>query len=330
MSNAFGTLQFPALRKAVLGAGIQTELGQFVGPGSRVAAYVRASGPQSGDDPEIAGKLVSTLNAGLAQCRSGMGDIVLVMPGHAENVSSADYMSSLVAGTRIVGLGYGALRPTFTWTATAATWLFDVANVELRNCVLEAAGPSGTTAITVDAPITISASGCALIDCDIRCERDADQGATIAVTTTAAADDLTIAGCKFHGTNDGTLPTTYLRLVGADRLKLLNNVFTGASSSATIGLVQFITTASTDILMLNNWVFNSLATSNAAVTGLAGLTGFVNELYTQSLGAHANFAALGNANGNWSASAGSLSFGPDVYMSSAAGAAMIKTATVDS
>jgi hypothetical protein len=269
----YGTLQFPSFRKAVLGGGIQTDLVTLLGPGARIAAYVRSSGFASGGDPDLNLRAVTTLNAGLAQCRSGMGDIVLVAHDHAENVSSADYMSSLVAGTRIVGLGYGNLRPTFTWTAQAATWLLDVANVTISNCIMKMAGPSGTTALTVDAPMTISAAGCALLDCEFQCEIDADQGSVIAVTTTAGATDLTIAGNKFYGSSNGTLPTTYLQVVGGVRLKMYDNNFHGATSSATVGIVRFATTASTDIDVRGNRFTNQHATAAHAVTNLATDTG---------------------------------------------------------
>lgn len=261
----------------LLGQGMRSQFGTLVPPGGRVAAYVRSTGIQDGDDQRLSGMLVTTLNAGLARCRSGMNDIVFVLPGHTENVSSADQMSSLVAGTQIVGIGTGTSRPTFTWSAAAATFLLDVANVGIYNCILAMAGPSGTTALTVAAPMTISAAGCGLYGCDLECEIDADQGATIAVTTTTAANDLSIIGCKFYGSSNGTLPTTYLRLVGTDRLRMYDCDFFGATSSATVGVVQMITTASTNV-DIRRCNFSNLATAAVhATTGLAASTGHVRD-----------------------------------------------------
>ena len=276
MSNAFGSLGLPALRKAVLGAGIQTEIGTLVGPGSRVAAYVRSGGPASGGDPDLNMRVVTTLNKGLAQCRSGMGDIVLVAHDHAENVSSADYMSSLVAGTRIVGLGYGNLRPTFTWSAAAATWLFDVANTQLQNCILKMAGPAGTTALSVAAPITISAAGCSIVNCSVQTSIDADQLATIPITGTDAADDLSIVGCQFYGATAGE-STTIIDLLGSDRLYMADCHIEGATSSTTVGVVRFAATAATHITMERCTFINRKAASVHAVTGVASLSGVVRD-----------------------------------------------------
>lgn len=284
---------------------------------------MRSGGVQNFDSAEVKRRLVTTLNAGLGQCRSGLGDTVFVLPDHAENVSSADQMSNLVAGTRIVGLGQGNLRPTFTWSVAGATFLFDVANVSLENCVLNMAGSrTSTTALTVAAPITVSAAGCTIRGCEINFGIDADQLTTIGVTTTAGGDDLTFANNFCFAAT--TAPcTTFLRLVGADRAKILGNTIIGATSAAAVGMIQFITTASTDVIMVNNRVRNNKSDSTAAVTGLAACTGYVDDLYMTVLGDHTDFEALGNANGAFSASVGSFTFGPNVYAANLAGEVML-------
>ncbi len=249
------------------------DLGSHVALGGKVVAYVRAGGAIAGDSSVIVNNIHTTLDSALSKCRAGENDVVVVMPGHTEDAATADSWSALVSGTRIVGVGLGTDRPTFTWSTATSEVLFNVANVSIENCILEMAGPSGAAAITVAAGLTVSAAGCAILNCLIRCERDADQGSTIAVTTTAAADDLTIDGCHFYGSTNGTLPTTYLRLVGADRLKLINSTFYGATSSATVGVVQFLTTASTDVLVEGCSFTNAKAAAEHAVTGMVGLTG---------------------------------------------------------
>mgnify|MGYP006139353905 CR=1 FL=1 len=45
------------------------------------------------------------------------GDVIVVMPGHAETVSGAAGINCDVAGVSIVGLGRGAARPTITMSA---------------------------------------------------------------------------------------------------------------------------------------------------------------------------------------------------------------------
>lgn len=270
-----------------LGAGARTELGTLLPPGGQVAAYVRSTGLQSGDDQRVAELLVTTLNAGLARCRANMHDIVIVLPGHAENISTADQMSSLVATTKILGVGTGTTRGTFTWSAAAATFLLDVADVEIHNVILNMAGARGsTTALTVAAPITVSAAGCGLYGCEINFGVDADQLVTIGITTTAAGDDFTIDGCYCFSATTAEC-TTFIQLVGADRAKIRNTQIIGATSSASVGLIRFLTTASTDVVLDNVYVRNNKAGGGAgdqAITGMAGITGFADRLFMVVLG----------------------------------------------
>lgn len=285
MGNAFGAFANPPLSKTFIGAGLSTELGTWI-PAGEVVAYVHDEGPADGMHQDVAARLDLTINAALAKCRAGQNDIVVVLPGHTENVDSADDWDNLVAGTTIVGLGTGNNRPTFTWSTATSTVLFDVANVAISNCIFEMAGPSGTTALTVADGIIVSAAGCSISNCKFHTEIDADQGAVFALRTTAAGDDLTVDCCQFYGSGDGTLPTTQIRLVGADRFRMFNSTLSGYTSSVNVGLLQMLTTASTDVHIENCTFAHYLASSVHAATGMAGATGNV---------VRCNFGILDNA-----------------------------------
>jgi hypothetical protein len=279
----------PALPRANYPAGVDLGTAIVLPPGGEIRAYVRSTGPADGDPLDFNTKLVSTLNAGLARCRASRGDVVVVLPGHAENISSADQMSSLVAGTRIIGAGYGSLRPTFTWTAATATFLLDVANTSIENCRLFWAGPHAAgTALTVAAPMTVSAAYCSLINCEIWAGFDADQIVTIGLTTTAGATDFTMSGCTVFGEVAAEC-TTMLQFVGAARLKLINTTVRCATSAVGVGPVRFLTTASTDIEIYGCKIESKKAASETAITGMAGLTGQCD---------NCNFYVLDNAAGN--------------------------------
>ena len=292
--GAYGTFNTPGLPYLDVrgGGGISTPFGQWIQPASRVA-FVRSTGVQSGDEPYLSQMpFATTLNAGLALCRSGFGDTVFVLPGHTENISSANQMSNLVAGTRIIGLGYGTLRPTFTWTAATATFLFNKANTQLMNCILNMDPGTGTT--TVAAPITVSAAGCAISDCLIRVSTDANSLTTIPITTASGADDLTIANCYIYGATAGT-PTTCVRLVATKRFRMFNCYISAATSAVGVGVVQCLTTASTGMQVENCFFQNSLASSTAAFTGMTGATGQLNNCRASVLsGGAAAFATLGS------------------------------------
>jgi hypothetical protein len=239
--------------------------------------FVRSIGAADYDPPELAGRIHTTLNSALGQCRSGRGDTVLVLEGHTESIDSADEMSSLVAGTRIIGRGVGNSRPTFTWTAAGSTFLFDVANVSLSNCVLNMDPGTGTT--NVAAPITISAAGCGLYGNKIRMGTDSNSKVTVGILLSDAADDCEIVGNAIYGATTAEA-TTFVDIAGADRLFMANNTIQGATSSTTVGIVRFKATAATNIWLEANMYANRKASSVHAVTGVAGVTGFSrNELF---------------------------------------------------
>lgn len=77
----------------------------------------------------------ATLNYAISQCVANRGDIIIIKPGHAENVTSATSLNFNVAGVAIVGLGSGTNRPKFTWTtANTATVPVTAANISIQNC----------------------------------------------------------------------------------------------------------------------------------------------------------------------------------------------------
>ncbi len=69
-------------------------------------------------------------------CTPGRGDIVFVLPNHAETISSATATLLRASGVAVIGLGGGSNRPTFTLdTATTATIPVAGANMSIQNCL---------------------------------------------------------------------------------------------------------------------------------------------------------------------------------------------------
>lgn len=306
--TAFGFSTSQDLPFLQLSAGLRTDFGTITPPGGRIAGYVRSTGPADFDSQDIVQRTFTTLNAALGQCRSGRNDIVIVLPGHTENISSADQMSNLVASTQIIGVGNGNSRPTFTWTAATATFLLDVANVKIQNLILNMDPGSGS--VTVAAPMTISAAGCSIFGCKIRMGTDANSKVTIGITTTAAADDLAMIGNEIYGATAAEC-TTMIQFVGADRLQFHGNTVVGATSNASVGPIRFLTTASTDIKMYRNLVRNNKSGGGAgdqAITGMAGMGGEVD---------HLHMVVLGNSASNLTGAFGTpanIAFGRYVYV----------------
>jgi hypothetical protein len=59
--------------------------------------------------------------------------MIYVMPGHAETIAATDGFDADVAGVRIVGLGWGASRPTFNFTQTASQVNIGANSVTIEN-----------------------------------------------------------------------------------------------------------------------------------------------------------------------------------------------------
>src|SRR3972149_2755330 len=59
---------------------------------------------------------VATLDYAVGLCTADKGDVIFVMPGHAENIGSATACVLDVAGIKVIGCGYGTLRPTLSIT----------------------------------------------------------------------------------------------------------------------------------------------------------------------------------------------------------------------
>jgi len=84
-------------------------------------------------------KPFATLAYAVGKCTASRGDIIAVMPGHAEPLSTATALALDVAGVAIVGLGSGTLRPNFTLdTATTTTIAVSGANTSIKNVIFTA------------------------------------------------------------------------------------------------------------------------------------------------------------------------------------------------
>lgn len=236
---------------------IATAYGTFIKPGGRVAAYVRSTGAQEGDDYFAAsGLLVSSIAAACARCRSGMNDIIGVLPGHVETLAVADSLPNLVAGTQIVSFGRpgASNNPTLTWTATASTLLLNVADVSVIGLNLNFAGIDN-----VVAPVTFSAAGCALIGNFITLQdATASAGAVTPIVVAAGADNCLIANNKMLSDDAGEAQTNVISITGAvDNLEICGNKINCTLTSATGGIVQ-IGAAATNLDIHDNLFYNTV------------------------------------------------------------------------
>ena len=194
----------------VLGGGYMTTGDVFfVHNGTGSAGY-------AGTDPDHP---LNSIDNAIGKCTASKGDVIFVMPGHAETISGAGGITCDVAGVSIIGLGEGNLRPTLTWSATASSILITAANVTLRNLI---------TTISEDEVVSMfscSAAGCTLdaIDFVEYGAKGATGQALQFLLTTAAADNLTMMNCRHKQDTAGNTAQIWIQLVGTDNSRILNN-----------------------------------------------------------------------------------------------------------
>lgn len=254
--------------------GIRTLYGVVLPPGGRVAAYVRSTGPQSLDDQGITSRLVPTLAQGLAECRSGLGDYVVVLPGHSESGVGTTMLSGLVSGTRIIGVGQGALMPTFRWTATTDNWALAANNVYIYGLRLRMEGANG-----VVQGITWTGADCIMEGCDIELSSGAANLATVGINlSNASASRSWIQNNVFRGVVAGAVTDGVLVSAAVDQAVILGNkmMFAGTTTNGNIR----VSGAATDILISANQCHNQTAASTTciAIADVAS-TGIVSDNY---------------------------------------------------
>lgn len=115
---------------------VQTHPGKVFWVGNAAAAKLPEHKTASDGNQGTFNDPFATLDYAIGRCTASRGDVIMIKPGHAENVASAGAITFDVAGVAIVGLGVGSLRPTFTFTtATTADIAVSAANVSVQNCI---------------------------------------------------------------------------------------------------------------------------------------------------------------------------------------------------
>ncbi len=96
-------------------------------------------------------KPCATLNRAVAVATASKYDVIYVMPGHVETISTAALSPTLSKiGLKVQGLGEGELRPKFTITHVDGNVIFSAASCALRNVILEAGVDSVVEAIDLN------------------------------------------------------------------------------------------------------------------------------------------------------------------------------------
>lgn len=200
----------------------------FVDSGSTTGGDTSGFG-QSPDSPFL------TIDFAVGQCTASNGDVIYVMPGHAESLTAAAAIAADVAGISIIGVGVGNTRPVITFASTdnAATWTVSANNVKIRNVVLVCNDDALTNALVVSGD---------------NCEIDIEFQDTSAAVETATAVRLDTANncklkLKYLGFTAGNAVVSAVRLDDCDNV----SIDIDAYGVVTTAWVEMVDVASTNV-----------------------------------------------------------------------------------
>lgn len=236
-----------------------------------------AVGTGSGRSPADA---CTTIDAAINLCTANNGDIILVLPGHAETIAAAAGFALDVAGVTIEGIGVGESRPIVTFaTDTAATATISGANCVVRNIVFKNNIDSQVVAI----PITGAGSG---VD---QCEFLEGSSKQMLVAVDLGEDRTFCTNCYFKSVAAGA--DSAIKISAAkDRIRIIGNEVFGDYSDACIH--NPTGTVATRIRIDNN-VLTNLQTGDHAIELVSACTGTISRnIVNSTLAAVATATAI--------------------------------------
>jgi hypothetical protein len=197
----------------------------------------------------------ATIDFAIGKCAASHGDIIVVKAGHTETVIAASDITADMAGVSIIGLGSGADRPKITFsTDVAASVVISAASVTIENIV----GISGIDGLTK--PFDVTGSDCHL---DIEWQ---DASATVEAARAVLATTVSrlFVKIKHLGFIAGNACVNVVRLVEVAGARIVVDVYGEIST----GIVEMVTTASTDVLVTGYFYNDNVAlTKNVVNTG---------------------------------------------------------------
>ena len=193
--------------------------------------YVNSGVAAAGDGRSPQGA-VATITAGLALCTAAANDKLIVMPGHAENISAAAGLAIAKSSVSIIGLGRGTARPTLSWTAAAATLSITAANVAFVNFRFV------NNFADVVTMFDVSGAGDELLfeSCQFT-DTSTILNAIDFITLATGVDGLTLRNCQVVGKSANN--DSFITGVAHDRIRIENcQIQLDVAQAAVVGVIE--------------------------------------------------------------------------------------------
>lgn len=251
-------------------AGIPVDLGvrDAINRTTRTSAsvfYVHSGTGSAGNDGLSPDYPLATILQAVAKCTDSKGDVIWVMPGHAETIGATSCIIDKI-GVSIFGEGRGTLRPTLTFSATASIISITAASVLLDNLLLIGDIDNIVTGISLSA----AADGAILSRIEMR-DGASNKEFLVGIAIAAACTDVWVDQFRFHGLAGGA--TGCIVAAGAaDRFRLTNSFIRGQFSSRTVDLAA---AASVGVEIAHNAVINIETGAGLGIALHNSSTGFM-------------------------------------------------------
>jgi hypothetical protein len=195
-------------------------------------------------------KPFATIDYAIGRCSGSKGDIILVKPGHVENISAASFITADIAAVAIVGLGVGSAVPTLSWTATDATIVVSAANVSFVNMKFVNNVADVVTMFSVSG----GGDGLTFEKC-VFTDTSTVLNAIDFITLATGADDLAFIDCRVIGKSASN--DSFITGVAHDRLYIADcQIQFDVAQTSVVGVIETSGNAT------NVWIRDSLFRSN--------------------------------------------------------------------
>lgn len=251
----------------------------------------------AGTDGSSPSSALATIDSAFDKCAANQGDVVVVMPKHAETIVAAGGITCDIAGVSIIGLGYGNQRPTITFgTQNTTTVLVTAAGVFMQNLIFT------SNFLAVATGIGVTATDFWIDNCTFKnsgSSKNFTNPINCTTATSNTADSLKVTNCRWL-TNGDTAGGAFIKTAGTAAYWYIQNNYVDNPATAT---AQLISVATGKILtdadigwnkLVNAMTANELFISNDGTTN----TGIIHNNYSghaDVTGTHDN----GWASGGW-------------------------------
>jgi len=137
----------------------------------------------------------ATIDYAINQCTASEGDVIVVLPYHAETIAAADGFDADIAGISIIGIGIGEAMPTLTFSAVGSTVAIGADDVTVKNIRFLAGITDVVKAIAVEA----GGDNFLLLNCEFPAPATTTVEFLDAIDLIAAADGVKIIGNTYWG-----------------------------------------------------------------------------------------------------------------------------------